>query len=434
MSVKPIEFPKGSGRWHVRVNWKIAPGTPWRKTKLIGIGEKARDAAIENAKLLNDAWKKYGVGALKLFETPAPDKPEEEEKPEVLTVKKYGETFIARMKAAGLKRTTLNSYESNLKHHIYPSLGEVDITTVDYTILANFLAAKATCQYSTGRFRTRKPTRKYQRERPPGTMHTYSRDAIRLMAMTLRAMMTEAVREKIVSINPVAGLARFYAKKRKDREVTRADVYTVEELHRTEEKLLGRDPEYFEFSLAMSREGMRIGEAIALLMTDVDFGRGTVLINKNVPTGTGLLEDSAKTDASDREIEFWSADFRTSLEAMVKRRRAEYFARGKPVPEFLFCEASGERIDYSTFLKSWNRAQAAAGVRQRPPHALRHTWASQMIAAGEDIASVSKHLGHANPGITLTLYTHFVPRKRRLIGTVLDRKNATETQLAGKSD
>ncbi len=382
MSVKPIEFPKRSGRWWIRVNWMITPGSPFRKTKLIGVGEEARDAAIKNAKLLNDAWEKFGVGALKLIEPEAQPNPEEE--PEAITVKKYGEIFITRMKAAKLKYTTLHSYESNLKCHIYPALGEMDVTKIDYTILANFLSAKSACEYTTARFR--KPLRKYRKERPPGTIRTYSRDAIRLMAMTIRAMMTEAVREKIVSTNPVTGLARFYSKKRKDREVKRSDIFTADELHRVEDELVKRNPNYYEFSLAMSREGMRIGEPIALLVTDMDLERGTIIINKNAPSGYGYIEDSAKTDASDREIEFWSADFRLAVEAMLKRRRADCFAKGKPMPEYLFCEPSGERIDASRFSDAWRRAQTAAGLtRLRSPHFLRHTWASQMIAAGEDI-------------------------------------------------
>lgn len=38
--------------------------------------------------------------------------------------------------------------------------------------------------------------------------------------------------------------------------------------------------------------------------------------------------------------------------------------------------------------------------------ALRHTHASQLIAAGVDVATVSKRLGHATPAITLSVYTH----------------------------
>ena len=95
----------------------------------------------------------------------------------------------------------------------------------------------------------------------------------------------------------------------------------------------------------------------------------------------------------------------------------------------LFCERSGHMINYSRFVKTWNHAQKLAGVRQRSPHSLRHSWASHQIAAGEDIASVSKHLGHANPGVTLGIYTHFLPKNRRLVGTVLDRQKATIRQL-----
>lgn len=86
-----------------------------------------------------------------------------------------------------------------------------------------------------------------------------------------------------------------------------------------------------------------------------------LLINRNVPAGIGHLEDSTKTEPSDREIEFWSADFRLALEAMLKRRRTEWMARGEPAPELLFCGRSGHLVNYSRFVKAWNHAQP------RPP-------------------------------------------------------------------
>ena len=39
-------------------------------------------------------------------------------------------------------------------------------------------------------------------------------------------------------------------------------------------------------------------------------------------------------------------------------------------------------------------------------HALRHTHASQLIAPGVDIVTISKRLGHAKPKITLAIYAH----------------------------
>jgi integrase len=39
-------------------------------------------------------------------------------------------------------------------------------------------------------------------------------------------------------------------------------------------------------------------------------------------------------------------------------------------------------------------------------HGLRHTHASQLIAAGMDVLTISRRLGHANPTITLGVYGH----------------------------
>ena len=44
------------------------------------------------------------------------------------------------------------------------------------------------------------------------------------------------------------------------------------------------------------------------------------------------------------------------------------------------------------------------------PHKLRHTFASLLIALGEDPASVMAALGHTDPKFTLRIYTHLMRR------------------------
>jgi integrase len=39
-------------------------------------------------------------------------------------------------------------------------------------------------------------------------------------------------------------------------------------------------------------------------------------------------------------------------------------------------------------------------------HGLRHSHASQLIAAGVDIVTISKRLGHFKPSTTLAIYAH----------------------------
>jgi integrase len=48
---------------------------------------------------------------------------------------------------------------------------------------------------------------------------------------------------------------------------------------------------------------------------------------------------------------------------------------------------------------------AKADLRGISLHSLRHTHASQLLSEGVPIPTVSKRLGHANPTITLKLYS-----------------------------
>ena len=43
-------------------------------------------------------------------------------------------------------------------------------------------------------------------------------------------------------------------------------------------------------------------------------------------------------------------------------------------------------------------------------HALRHSHASALIAAGVDVVTVSRRLGHGSPNITLSVYAHLMPK------------------------
>jgi integrase len=44
------------------------------------------------------------------------------------------------------------------------------------------------------------------------------------------------------------------------------------------------------------------------------------------------------------------------------------------------------------------------------PHKLRHTFASILVACGEDPASIMAQLGHTDPKFTLRVYTHLMRR------------------------
>lgn len=68
----------------------------------------------------------------------------------------------------------------------------------------------------------------------------------------------------------------------------------------------------------------------------------------------------------------------------------------------------------------WKDACIAAGVKPFSMYSLRHIAASQMIAAGADIAAVAAQLGHKNITTTGVFYTHAISGAQRKAGAFLD--------------
>ena len=54
---------------------------------------------------------------------------------------------------------------------------------------------------------------------------------------------------------------------------------------------------------------------------------------------------------------------------------------------------------------AWDRVLAQSGVTEAPLHVLRHTFASQVVASGESLYTLSKMLGHAR-ATTTERYAH----------------------------
>lgn len=157
--------------------------------------------------------------------------------------------------------------------------------------------------------------------------------------------------------------------------------------------LLGNTTEYWrplvEFLVAA---GCRWGEASALKPSDVDLDAGTVKIRRAWKHNSkGYSIGPPKTKRSRRTINI-PPDVLNQLDYSH---------------EWLFVNRSGGPVRYQGFRRRvWDKAVERAGLNPPPtPHALRHTCASWMLAAGVPLTTVSRHLGHENIQITADIYT-----------------------------
>jgi integrase len=75
-------------------------------------------------------------------------------------------------------------------------------------------------------------------------------------------------------------------------------------------------------------------------------------------------------------------------------------------PGLVCCSSEGDYYKPDQISSRVAEIMAKAGLRGVSLHSLRHGHASQLLSDGVPIPTVSKRLGHANPTITLKLYSH----------------------------
>jgi integrase len=185
------------------------------------------------------------------------------------------------------------------------------------------------------------------------------------------------------------------------------EIITVEQAQKLLQCLRGRAL-YPIIMLALAT-GMRRGELLALRWYDVDLDAGKVQVERSLEqTKAGLRFKEPKTKHGRRSIKF-SASVVAELKAHWKQQQEQRLkaGQGRAVEgDLVFPSWDGTVRSPNATTREWVRALAEFKLPAISLHALRHTHASQLIAAGMDPVAISRRLGHASPTITLNVYGH----------------------------
>jgi integrase len=174
--------------------------------------------------------------------------------------------------------------------------------------------------------------------------------------------------------------------------------------------------------------GCRRGELCALRWSDVDRERNAIRVSRSLTViRTNVAEGPTKTHAHR-----WVA-IDAALAALLAKRRAgqEHFASrvGTALPADAYvlsrspnglspCKPDGLTQAYVRVAKSLGLSGHF--------HELRHFAATVAIASGADVRTVAGRLGHADPSVTLRVYSHALEARHRALAGVLG-----QTVLAG---
>ncbi|HZZ23188.1 MAG TPA: site-specific integrase [Roseiarcus sp.] len=156
--------------------------------------------------------------------------------------------------------------------------------------------------------------------------------------------------------------------------------------------------------------GMRRGEILALRWQDFDPERKTLTVRAALEETKGgvIIFKTPKSQAGVREITL--PDIAVETLGAYRRQQLEQrlaLGLGKLTGDALiFARLDNAPQSPHALSAEWSKAATSLGLDGRTFHSLRHTHASQLIAAGIDVVKISKRLGHASPTITLDVYAH----------------------------
>lgn len=313
------------------------------------------------------------------------------------TLRSYAEQWRA---AKPHRPTTAKAVEQHLRRYVYPALGERRLSSVTRSDVQS---------WATGLTR----------------LHKLAPSTVRTVYSTFAAVFRAAVKDRKIASTPCDDIDLPEVPRRK------VIPLTVGQVKALAERLPAR---YRALVIVGACTGLRPGELFGLQVRHVNFLKRSLEVQQQVQqtAGHGVRVCELKTKDSYRTV---------PLPQVVLDALAQHLADFPAEPDgFVFTAPQGGPVVYSHFQDgAWRPAVKAAGLPKGTGlHALRHAYASMLIAGGESVKVVSERLGHTNAAMTLNVYSHLFPdsedRTRRAVDAAFqDHEDPVRTAADGST-
>ena len=283
---------------------------------------------------------------------------------------------------------TRRIYEGCLRLYIRPGLGHIPLNRLTAKDMQRFFAWLKT------------EGRADQSDGETGLADSQLRNIHSLC----RRALEKAVSEDLIPQNPASGCKLPPARKGEMNVLSRESM----------QKLLiqAKEEKYYELFLLEFATGLRLGELTALQWEDLNLTTGELRISKQaVVIGSEVVVTEPKTKAAVRTL---------LLPPKVLEVFREY--RKRNVSRWLFPSPKKEDSPLlpSVVRQRLHRLLDHAGCERVRFHDLRHTFATNALAHGMDIKTLSTILGHVSAATTLNTYSHITEEMRRQAAAKID--------------
>lgn len=168
--------------------------------------------------------------------------------------------------------------------------------------------------------------------------------------------------------------------------------------------------------------GLRRGELLALRYADIQ--DWSIHVENSLSSATIIDSEGnriwelkvgpTKTDGSIRVVPI-PEGLREPFRKHRRRQIEECLALGLGEPEYLFTSEIGHLTDPRNLGRGFSRLLDRAGVGHKKFHALRHTYGSNLVAAGVPLPTVMKLMGHSSIQTTMIYVTILLDEKEQAV-------------------
>lgn len=293
-----------------------------------------------------------------------------------------------------LKRTTHASYQEKIKNYVDPTIGRMTLQSIRPHDLKSWTATLM---------------------RSGGTrVQGLSPSTVRKVGVIVKEALVASVDEyALLSVNPAANLKLPQQRRRPGTvwTVAQAQAFSaVAAKHRL--------TTLFTILIAT---GSRSGEALALTWEDIDFATGTMHINKGATWVKGVRVVECTKTGEERYVAIDDRTMSALRAHRVRQARDRLSNLYWPEENLIFCQPDGRPLKPDFLYRAFKRLVIEAGVPSIRPHDLRHTHATWLLEAGEQLHVVAERLGHADSSTTSTIYAHVTKRQRREVADTYRR-------------
>lgn len=294
-----------------------------------------------------------------------------------LTVGQWATLWFENYAKPSIRESTAEYYRNYIEKHIIPRIGKIKLSKLTTLDIQKF--------YNT----TRKSGRVQRYEEMEDL--SLSSKTVRSLHAMLRQCLEQAVTERLIPFNPAAN-CKLPPKEKKEMQIIPPEKLGDYLRAASDHGVLPM------FYLELT-SGLRRGELLALLWTDLNVKEKCLTVSKSVSRGKGELRvTEPKTKNSIRTVYIDDTAIRLLVEDHKKHPSNPYLFPS-PVTGGMYGPDCVGRIHK----KLLERAGIEEHVRF---HDLRRTFATMALQSGIDPKTVSGMLGHYSAEFTLDIYTN----------------------------